>query len=229
LGKTMTDEELRNRLFDKEDGWTERKSKGVSTEVITNTAVAFANALPYGTTGILFIGISDKGEIEGVDETDALQQRVRNAVEQRPYPPIRLGHNCRVINVDGKDVVAVIIEASLDRPHFSGQAYMRVGSETVKASLELFDELIASRLSKARPLIEAMRKKEPVSLHFWGQGFNNRLSGATYLGDAQIIECTPGYVVFAPKSTRQISATYDQIRIKKDTYNEGRLKVEVEG
>ncbi len=57
----MTDDEPRERLYDKEDGWTERKPKGVA-----KTIVAFANSLPDSHQAVFFIGIADKdGTIEG--------------------------------------------------------------------------------------------------------------------------------------------------------------------
>jgi len=62
----MTDEELKRRLSDFEDGWTERKEQGVSTDDVRKTLVAFANSVPDGEEAVLFIGISDKGKITGV-------------------------------------------------------------------------------------------------------------------------------------------------------------------
>jgi predicted HTH transcriptional regulator len=159
----ILDGDLRARLRDREDGWTERKSKGVNTEDITKTVVAFANSLPDGHQGILFIGIADKsGDVEGVDDTESLQKRVRYAAEKRVYPPIFLGHNCRVINEDGKQVVAVIVEASKNRPHFAGPAYVRVGSESIEASEQQFTMLIASRTEVARLIIDAWQNDEIV-------------------------------------------------------------------
>jgi predicted HTH transcriptional regulator len=157
----MNETELRARLYDKEDGWTERKSKGVSTEDIRKTIIAFANSLPDGQGAVLFIGISDKtGEVEGVDNTDALQKNVRRAAEEKTYPPIHIGHNCKVLHESGKSIVAVIVEASHNRPHFAGPAYVRVGSESIEASESQFEQLIATRTSVARRILEAKRKDE---------------------------------------------------------------------
>jgi predicted HTH transcriptional regulator len=158
----MNDAAIRARLYDKEDGWTERKSKGVSTEEIRKTIIAFANSLPEGHQGILFIGISDRtGETEGVDDTDALQKNIRRAAE-KAYPPIGIGHTSRVLEENGKSVVAVIVEASQNRPHVAGPSYMRVGSESVEASASQFEELIATRTSIARKILDAKRKDETV-------------------------------------------------------------------
>lgn len=187
----VPDEVLRQRLKDREDGWTERKSKGVNTEDITKTIVAFANSLPDGQKAVLFIGIADKsGEIEGVDDTDGLQKRVRHAAEKRTYPPIYLGHNTRVLNEGGKNIVAVIIEASKAGPHFAGPAYVRVGSESVEASTRQFDMLIARRTSVARLIIDAMEKDQLVLVELVFHVNNKpRLQ-------CKVTECNPHYVVF---------------------------------
>jgi hypothetical protein len=224
----MTDEELKRRLSNQEDGWTECKSKGVNTEEIAKTIIAFANSLPDGHKGILFIGISNKGSVEGVDDTDGLQKRVRYAAEEKCYPPIHLGHNCKVIQADGKDVVAVIVEASYNRPHFAGPSYVRVGSETVTATAKQFDELIASRISKARPLLDAMHNGDRVTLFHWSFGRSNRLAGASAYPDCIVTECTPQYAVFKPATTQPISADWDRITLRKN-FVTNQLLVAVDG
>jgi predicted HTH transcriptional regulator len=187
----IPDEELRRRLADHEDGWTERKPKGVSTEDITKAIVAFANSLPDGQTAVLFIGLNDKtGAVEGVDDTDALQKNVRRAAEQRAYPPIHVGHNCRVFDEGGKKVVAVMVEASGNRPHFAGPAFVRVGTESLAASAQQFDLLIASRTSAARLIIEAIQRGKEVLVEVLKNRFDKpRLR-------CKVIECNPHYVVF---------------------------------
>jgi predicted HTH transcriptional regulator len=188
---SITDEELRERLGDKEDGWTERKSKGVSSEDIKKTLVAFANSLPDGHQGVLFIGISDKsGAVEGVDDPDKLQKNVRNLAERSIYPPIYLGHNCRVLKEAGKDVVAVIVEASNNRPHFAGASYVRVGSESVAASERQFEQLIASRISVARFILEAMRKDEVVLIEEFRRGRNS------HRAQCKVEECNAQFANF---------------------------------
>ncbi len=56
--------------------------------------------LPTARTGILFVGISDHGEINGVANTDALQEALRHVAESECYPPIWL--NLQAVAVEGK-------------------------------------------------------------------------------------------------------------------------------
>ncbi len=49
-------------------------------------------------------------------------------------------------------VLAVLIPPSRSRPHFSGPAYVRRGSQTIEASAAMMDELVAARIDKVRVL-----------------------------------------------------------------------------
>lgn len=156
----MTDDELLTRLRDAEDNYVERKPDGVNQEQLRRTLTAFANTLEPEQTGVLFVGIHDRtGAVMGVANSDAVQRRLREAAETC-YPPVR--YVARVLNAEGSMVVAVEVSGSDVRPHFSGPAFVRRGSESVNASPEQLDELIASRNDKARAILR-MRGR-PVTL-----------------------------------------------------------------
>lgn len=100
---------------------------------------------------MLFIGVHDKtGEALGVGNTDQLQKRVRDAAQGDCFPPIAF--TAEVLTVNDKTVVAVVVPHSSGKPHFSGPAYVRVGSESPKASPQMYEELILSRNDKAREI-----------------------------------------------------------------------------
>jgi len=147
----MTVDELRALLKNAEDGFTERKPEAVKRGEIRQTVVAFANSVPEGREAVLFIGVLDGGGIQGVADTDAKQKLVRAVCERDCYPPIKC--QPEVVEEGGKRIVAVVVPASDQRPHFAGPAFVRRGSESVAASKEMFDELIASRHEKARVLL----------------------------------------------------------------------------
>jgi hypothetical protein len=58
----------------------------------------------------------------------------------------------RVYDNTGQACVRVEIEYGGDTPHFSGPALVRRGSETVRASDEVFQRLVDFRKSKTREL-----------------------------------------------------------------------------
>lgn len=162
----MTDDELRQRLGDHEDQLVERKSEGVKGDELRQTLSAFANTIQAGRVGILFIGVADKGGmITGVPNSDSVQKRVREAANDC-YPPIR-SYESHAFTVDEKTIVAVVVSSSDGRPHFTGPAYVRVGSESVKASAEQFDKLIASRNEKAGAILRM--RDQPITIEAIGR------------------------------------------------------------
>jgi hypothetical protein len=140
------------RLKNPEDRFVERKPEGVSSEDIRKTLVAFANSVEDGEAGLLFLGVSDDGKVTGVSDTDKLQKRIGDLAENHCYPPIKV--NSQVIVEDEKHIVGVIVPSSRNKPHFSGQAYVRVGSESRRASEEMFTALITSRTDQGRLLLK---------------------------------------------------------------------------
>lgn len=140
----MNRDELVQWLQKPEDNFVERKPQGVNKSDIRRTLVAFANSVPADREAVLFIGVRDDGRIEGCSATDERQKAVREACNEC-YPPVVA--TCEVINVEGREVLAVVVGASNNRPHFAGQAYLRRGSESIVASKDQFDELVHSRNS----------------------------------------------------------------------------------
>ncbi|MGB8420862.1 helix-turn-helix domain-containing protein [Paraburkholderia sp.] len=139
----MTDDELRQRLTDLKDLWVERKLEGLTPGEFRQTLSAFANALRPDDVGVLFIGVADNGvEIKGVANFDNIQQLVHQAAESC-FPPIRSYESC-ALTVKEKTVVAVLIRASEERPHFTGPVYIRVGSDSEEISAERYEKLVAN-------------------------------------------------------------------------------------
>lgn len=65
----LTDQELLARLRNFEDPFVERKSAGDHKDFI-KTAVAFANTLPIGVPGVLFVPATNDGKIQAADLDD---------------------------------------------------------------------------------------------------------------------------------------------------------------
>jgi hypothetical protein len=141
-----------------EDSLLERKVESDLKDLL-KTLVAFANSVRPSHTALILIGEKGDGTVQGVTNPDHVQKRVREEAE-KIYPPIiwkslvyeKSGHHC----------VRVEIEYSGDTPHFGGQAWVRRGSETIKASDEVFQLLIESRLSKVRELAKWIDKEVTV-------------------------------------------------------------------
>lgn len=148
----MANNDLLSRLGNAEDNFVERKPANPNRDDIRKTVVAFANTVPEGRTAVLFVGIRNDGKFDAVPNPDKLQKTVREICEQDCYPPIKF--SAEVLNPEGGPVLAVVIPASGNKPHFAGPAYVRRGSESVTASAEVFDDLIHSRNSKCAAILK---------------------------------------------------------------------------
>lgn len=148
----MADNDLLSRLGNAEDNFVERKPANPNRDDIRKTVVAFANSVPEGRTAVLFVGIRNDGKFDAVPNPDKLQKTVREVCEQDCYPPIKF--SAEVLNPEGSPVLAVVVPASGNKPHFAGPAYVRRGSESVTASAEAFDELVHSRNSKCAAVLK---------------------------------------------------------------------------
>ncbi len=141
-----------------EDSLLERKTESDLKDLL-KTLVAFANSVRPGHVATILIGEKDDGTIQGVNNPDGIQKTIRDNCD-RIYPPILW--NAKVYEKDGKYCIRIDIEYDGETPHFGGIAWVRRGSETVKATDEVFQQLIEFRLSKARELGQWISKSVSV-------------------------------------------------------------------
>ena len=94
---------------------------------------AFANTMG----GSLIFGISDDGDISGIDHPDADAEKMSEIIKNRldPIPEFKL----RFHNEDGKILIILDILKGEETPYYySGdgvlEAYVRIGNESVKAT-----------------------------------------------------------------------------------------------
>jgi hypothetical protein len=157
-----TEQRLVDRLMNlrPEDNFIERKPEAVNARELRQTLVAFSNSVSEPDTAVLYIGVHDKtGAILGINDADSLQKRVGDAGEEC-YPPIQ--PLMTVLSVDGKQVLAVEVAHSKEKPHFAGPAYIRSGSRSVKASASLYRDLLTSHCSKAGEILKCKGKHVTV-------------------------------------------------------------------
>jgi hypothetical protein len=179
------DGDITSRLKDLEDGFTERKKEGAANaSELRKTLVAFANSVPEGKTASLYIGVGDDGTPTGLTSPDSLQKTIREVAEKDCYPAVR--YQTRVFESSGKTLLAVLVQASNERPHFAGQAFVRVGSESVSASSRVYEELIASRNAKAGRILR--NKDTVISFRVYELDRWNR-KRVLYTLDCQIESC----------------------------------------
>ena len=210
----LTDTDLLARLKDTEDNFVERKSSGDSKDWL-KTVVAFANSTPVGLPAVLFIGVRDDGTVEGTANLDSLQKSFSKKIGNA-YPPIPTFS--KVLRHEGKEFLAVIIPGSLERPHFAGRSYVRVGSETRDASEEQFKELITQRTSKTRYILE-WKDKEITVVFYKPGGIVTPPKKWTVTGCGQ-------FFVTLQSGTRLESIALSKVEISHDDVT-GRMKLEI--
>ena len=204
----LSDEDLLLRLRNFEDAFVERKVNSDSKDWL-KTAVAFANSTPVSYPAVLYIGVKDDGTPE--DKTvnlDSLQKTFAEKVSAA-YPPIY--YFCKVLNVGDKQILAVIIPGSEERPHFAGPSYVRRGSQSVNASEEQFTELLASRNSKVCEILKW--KGKPVSLAHVGKGQSRPSSS----GMSVVLGCNQFYVTLQAGTSHPLTLPLDRVAISYDS------------
>jgi len=222
---SSSDAELFARLNNHEDNFIERKLEGFKPEDIRRAVVAFANSVPHDRTAVLFIGVGNNGEIIGVSDTDSKQKSLNKILEDC-YPSIL--YCTEVLKKDEKHIIAVEISHSKERPHFAGAAYIRVGSESKKASDKIYKELIATHNSKAYEILEW--KDKLVSVQTIDKKLGSSVSPANpgaqhrkFL-ECRITECDAHSVLFYDTATgRHFSEPLTNITLSKDTATLDRL------
>jgi predicted HTH transcriptional regulator len=99
---------------------------------LPKTLIAFANSVAPGDTAKIFIGEQDDGAVQGVSSPDNIQKTVKKYAD-RIYPEIYF--KTEVYEREGKQCVRVDIKHNGLSPHFAGAAWVRKGTETIRASL----------------------------------------------------------------------------------------------
>jgi predicted HTH transcriptional regulator len=184
----LKDEELLLQLKNFEDNFVERKTSGDSKDWL-KTVVAFANTTPVGYPAVLYIGVKNDGTPEDkIVDLDSLQKTLGQKLSAA-YPPVY--HVAKILNVGGKQVLAVIVPGSADRPHFAGQAYVREGSKSVVASKSQFEELIASRNSKVHEILRW--KDKQITVVFIGKPSIAQAVAHRNM-EGKLVACTQFYV-----------------------------------
>jgi predicted HTH transcriptional regulator len=74
----MTTEEICERIKKGENQKVEFKGKDVRNEKLAKELVAFANT----NDGIIFMGVDDEGNINGVTDTKSLEERIINVADK---------------------------------------------------------------------------------------------------------------------------------------------------
>ncbi|MFH2026693.1 MAG: RNA-binding domain-containing protein [bacterium] len=131
-----------NKVFDKllsedESETLEfKKSTGEWREII-ETISALANT----GGGIILVGISDKGEVLGLQIGKRTIEDLTNKIKENTDP--KIFPTLSFENINGKNIILIEIEESKSKPVFAfGRAYKRVGKSTLRMSKDELERVI---------------------------------------------------------------------------------------
>lgn len=206
---TAFDDEILRRLPDTEDHFTERK-EAAHERKIRKAIVSFANSVIPEKPGIIYVGVTDRGVIKGLENPDKAQLDISSWAASC-FPPIPV--ISRAIAIDGRTVVAVVVLASDAKPHFGMEGYKRLGCESLPLSVAEVDEWLSYRNSKVRFILEW--KGKLVSFQKIKQGMH-----AVYgpdSGEYKLLDCNPHYVTLESVAYQQkVTEPLSRIEFKMD-------------
>ena len=186
----MSDEDLLSRMRNDEDHFVERKVVNDLGDCV-KVVVSFANSAPIGMAGVLYVGVTKDGQFEQKTINFDTIQLSLNSKFKNIYP--RVTYVPKLITDGTNQALAIIVPGSPLRPHFAGPSYIRVGSESIEASQQQLDNLIAQRNSKAYRLSQHIGK--PVSVRFqYLQGNRTFTTGSFGQERVLVSDCNESWV-----------------------------------
>jgi predicted HTH transcriptional regulator len=168
--------------------------------------------------------VFDDGTVESNEPTEKLQVKISQEIGEI-YPPILPQILTR--EIDGKKFIIVVVQGSIERPHFAGPSYVRKDSQSVKASEPQFNALIASRNSKTSEILKW--KDRVVTLDMIQVEDLRRFSRVHNSYARTVRDCNQFFVTleqsqgeprFSSFALRQVEIVYDHIgnRLKLEVY-----------
>jgi hypothetical protein len=145
-------------VWQAEDSLREKKVESDLKDLL-KTLVAFANSVAPDDTARIFIGEMDDGTVQGVTNAESISRSVTKEAD-RIYPPIY--YRTEVYEREGRQCVRVDIRHNGLAPHFGGPAWVRQGSQTIKATEELYQQMVDQRNSKVRVLLQWLNSEVTV-------------------------------------------------------------------
>jgi len=138
----MNRRELKDLIEEGENIQCEFKRQFTTPEKIAKEMIAFANT----KGGFLIFGVDDDKEVVGVESEKSEAEMIIDAAENYCEPPLRLSID--FIELYGKEVIAVSIPESDDKPHRlqdyqneldinSAVVLIRVNDKSIQASKEM--------------------------------------------------------------------------------------------
>lgn len=149
--------------------------KLIVTDLIKKEIVAFANS----EGGTIYIGVSDDGEVVGIEDSDKSGLQVSSMVHDNIKPDLSMFVSYITLNFDGKEVLSIDVERGTNRPYYLANkglrpegVYIRHGLSSIPAS----DSTIRNMIKETDgDVYEALRSiKQDLTFNSCENEFKNR-------------------------------------------------------
>lgn len=111
--------------------------KEIYTSGIRKEIVAFANT----KGGIIYIGVSDRGEIVGIDNADFIMQQLSNTLRDSIRPDISMFTNIELLQEEDKRLLKITVNQGTKKPYYLSDkgikpsgVYIRSGTTSAPAT-----------------------------------------------------------------------------------------------
>lgn len=119
--------------------------KEILTSELKKEVVAFANTCD----GTIYIGINDRGEIVGVENSDDIMERAGASVRNSIKPDISMYVTLNLKKIENKNVIVIKVQRGASRPYYIAEkglkpsgVYIRQGTSSVPASEDYIRQMI---------------------------------------------------------------------------------------
>ena len=119
--------------------------KEILTSELKKEVVAFANTCD----GTIYIGVNDKGEVIGVENSDDVIERAGASIRNAIKPDVSMYVTLNVEQVENKNIVAIRVQRGVSRPYYIAEkglkpsgVYIRQGNSSVPASEDYIRQMI---------------------------------------------------------------------------------------
>lgn len=111
--------------------------KEIITPDIKKEVIAFANC----GGGTLYVGVTDSGEVVGVDNSDETLQQLGNMIRDAIKPDITMFIHFDMLEQEGRQIISVSVQRGTNRPYYLAKkglrpegVYVRQGTSSVPAT-----------------------------------------------------------------------------------------------
>ena len=119
--------------------------KEILTSELKKEVVAFANTCD----GIIYIGVNDKGEVIGVENSDDIIERAGASIRNAIKPDVSMYVTLNVELIEKKNIVVIRVQRGASRPYYIAEkglkpsgVYIRQGNSSVPASEDYIRQMI---------------------------------------------------------------------------------------